>query len=403
MKKISYIDLFSGAGGLSLGLYNAGLRGVFAVEKNADAFSTLKHNLIDNKKHFDWPNWLPIKNHDIKELLDNYHTQLQALKGKVDIIVGGPPCQGFSMAGKRDHSDARNTMVHYYLDMVKIIEPKYVFFENVSGFTVKFKNFDDLSIPYSEFVKNELIKMNYSVNDSAVNMSDFGVPQKRKRFILVASKNKLADVFFEKLKESSGLYLTKLGLTSSNTVSDAISDLLQVNGTIQCTDSIRKFQCGLYSDIESSYQKVMRVGNPTAPNSHRFPHHSKEIVTLHESLQNLGIIGKRICPKDNLVPDLKRRGVTLLNAEGQAPTITSIPDELVHYIEPRILTPREMARIQSFPDWYEFQGKYTTGGMLRRVDVPRYTQIANAVPPLFAAQVGQVFKTYVSKTVGEIN
>ena len=98
--------------------------------------------------------------------------------------------------------------------------------------------------------------------------------------------------------------------------------------------------------------------------------------------------GKRITPKDNLVEGLKRRGVTLLDRNGQSPTITSHPDDLVHYCEPRILTVREMARLQSFPDWYEFKGKYTTGGHLRKIDVPRYTQVGNAVPPLFAEQLG---------------
>ena len=99
--------------------------------------------------------------------------------------------------------------------------------------------------------------------------------------------------------------------------------------------------------------------------------------------------GKRITPDDGYVDNLKRRGVTVLDANSQAPTITSIPDELVHYEEPRILTVREQARIQSFPDWFEFKGKYTSGGKLRKKEVPRYTQVGNAVPPLFAEQVGR--------------
>ena len=74
----------------------------------------------------------------------------------------------------------------------------------------------------------------------------------------------------------------------------------------------------------------------------------------------------------------------------------SIPDEYIHYKEPRVLTVREYARIQSFPDWYEIKGKYTTGGLLRKKDVPRYTQLANAVPPLFAEQIGITLKQYVS-------
>ena len=85
---------------------------------------------------------------------------------------------------------------------------------------------------------------------------------------------------------------------------------------------------------------------------------------------------------------MNRRGVTVLDPNAQAPTVTSIPDEIVHYSEPRILTVRECARLQSFPDWFQFKGKYTSGGMSRKHEVPRYTQVGNAVPPLFAEQIG---------------
>ena len=107
---LSYIDLFAGCGGLSLGLQKAGFQGVFAIEKTVDAFKTLKYNLIDNKTvlPFKWPSWLPCKEMTTKALLENYGLQLKQLQGKVDLIAGGPPCQGFSFAGKRDSNDPRN-------------------------------------------------------------------------------------------------------------------------------------------------------------------------------------------------------------------------------------------------------------------------------------------------------
>lgn len=132
--------------------------------------------------------------------------------------------------------------------------------------------------------------------------------------------------------------------------------------------------------------------NSIAIDSHRFVNHTKEIVELHESLQKKAPKGKRVTPADGLVKNLKRRGVTVLDKDLPAPTITSIPDELVHYEEPRILTVREHARIQSFPDWYQFKGKYTSGGKRRKLEVPRYTQVGNAVPPLFAEQIGKAIK-----------
>ena len=126
-----------------------------------------------------------------------------------------------------------------------------------------------------------------------------------------------------------------------------------------------------------------------AVDSHRFVNHTKSIIKLHKDLQAKAPRGKRVTPSDNIVTGLKRRGVTVLDPNLPAPTITSIPDELVHYCEPRILTVREHARIQSCPDWYQFKGKDTSGGKRRKVEVPRYTQVGNAVPPLFAEQIGK--------------
>lgn len=106
--------------------------------KNEDAFSTLRQNLIINRKHFQWPDWLPQTNLDINELLMNYEEELMKLRGQVQLLVGGPPCQGFSMAGKRTGNDVRNRLYNSYIKFVEIIEPEMLFFENVHGFTVGF-------------------------------------------------------------------------------------------------------------------------------------------------------------------------------------------------------------------------------------------------------------------------
>lgn len=99
-KQYTVIDLFAGCGGLSLGLYQAGWNGIFAIEKNPNAFETLDYNLIEGKQHFAWPQWLPIGPLNILEVNEKYKTQLRKLRGQVDLVAGGPPCQGFSMAGK---------------------------------------------------------------------------------------------------------------------------------------------------------------------------------------------------------------------------------------------------------------------------------------------------------------
>lgn len=141
MKKHTYSDLFAGCGGLSLGLYNSEhWHGLFAVEKSPDAFATLQHNLIKEKTHFRWPEWLGAPtSHDINELLAAHEKDLKDLRGSVDLVAGGPPCQGFSMAGRRVESDQRNNLVYSYLKFIELVQPKMIFFENVKGFKVGFR------------------------------------------------------------------------------------------------------------------------------------------------------------------------------------------------------------------------------------------------------------------------
>lgn len=385
-----YIDLFAGAGGLSLGLHKAGLTGVFAVERNKDAFETLKYNLIDKKSHFEWPEWLDQKNWDILELLEKHSLELSNLKGNVDLVVGGPPCQGFSMAGKRQNDDVRNQLMHSYIEIVRLVQPKFLFFENVQGFTVDFKGEDTLK-NYSNILLDELKNMGYKVEFQIITMSEFGVPQNRKRFILFASKDKLRKSFFDILTYNRDNFLKDRRLKLPITVSQAIDDLKYEHGVVDSQDT-KNFKNGTYGKVNSSYQRLMKknIGKKSIPDSHRFAKHREETVELFERLMQASDKVLRITPQMDMVKGLKKRGVTPLKEKSVCNTITSIPDDYIHYAEPRIMTAREHARIQSFPDEYEFKGPYTTGGERRKIDVPRYTQVANAVPPLFAEQVGNV-------------
>ena len=174
---VRYVDLFAGCGGISLGLHKAGLQGLFAIEKNPDAFSTLKYNLIDTHKHFKWAPWLPVKNWNIDTLLKNKERELKSLQGTVDLVVGGPPCQGFSMAGERRASDKRNKLIHSYLDFVKLVQPRVIMFENVQGFTLKFSNSTKhKKIAYSEIVISELHKLGYTdARGEMIDMSETGI------------------------------------------------------------------------------------------------------------------------------------------------------------------------------------------------------------------------------------
>jgi DNA (cytosine-5)-methyltransferase 1 len=391
---MKYIDLFSGCGGLSLGLQQAGWKGLFAIEKSSDAFLTLEHNLINVNNHFNWPNWLPKKNHDINVVISQYTAELKSLRGTVDLVAGGPPCQGFSMAGRRNEGDNRNKLIDSYIEFVKLVQPKVLFFENVKGFTIGFKKDNKRGEAYSKYVWSKLEGLGYNVHGEIVNFSEFGVPQKRQRFILVATKGKRAQTFFDFIVKNRAEFFKSKKITDKTSLSDAISDLVKKNGT-QVSPDTKSFQAGIYSKPKSNYQKLMRQGESLTnkvADSHRFARHRPDTVERFQYILDNSVANLTISDELKKKYNLKKHTIVPLCEKSCTPTLTTLPDDYIHYCEPRILTVREYARIQSFPDSYEFKGKYTTGGDRRKVDVPRYTQIGNAIPPLFSEQAGLALK-----------
>ena len=391
-KRFTYIDLFAGCGGISLGLYRAGWHGLFAIEKDSMAFETLRHNLMLKKDHFDWPQWLPKTKHDIKKVMKKYQKELESIKDNVDLVVGGPPCQGFSMAGKRNEGDKRNKLIDAYVEFIRIVRPKMLFFENVKGFTIGFKRGDSRGGAYSNYVTKALRDLGYNVEAKILDFSEYGVPQRRKRFILVGLLDGDAKEFFKFLGEDRKEFLQDKGLRQKCAIGSAISDLHQHNGVIDSPDS-RNFKAGIYSRSRSNYQRLMKSEEmPAIPDSHRFTNHGDDTVRLFKLLLRKADRSKRIDGDERKKYGLKKRGIIVLGENDPSPTLTTHPDDYLHYLEPRILTVREYARIQSFPDWFEVTGKYTTGGKLRVKEAPRYTQLGNAVPPLFGEQVGLALK-----------
>ncbi len=403
-KQLNYIDLFAGCGGLSLGLYNAGWKGLFAIEKSPDAFATLKHNLIDKKKHFNWPNWLPQKNLDIKVVLKEYEEQLLKLRGKVDMVTGGPPCQGFSTAGKRDEKDKRNSLIKDYIKFIELVQPQILFFENVKGFTLGFNKNKTMGKQYSTYVTEQLKSLGYDVCGEMVDFSKYGIPQKRCRFILVGVRRGLsikdgvfAEEFFYKIIENRNAFLLSKNLQINTTLEEAISDLLRIHGEVDSPDT-KGFKAGMYAPALSNYQQYLRknIMQGQVADSHRFVNHRKHIKKRFKEILIKEKRNTSISEGLKHKYKTKKRTIVPLCSQSTSPTITTLPDDYIHYAEPRILTVRENARIQSFPDDFEIKGKYTTGGKQRIKEVPRYTQIGNAIPPLFGEQSGLVLKQLIS-------
>lgn len=402
IKKNTYIDIFAGCGGLSLGLFNSGLwKGKFAIEKSPDAFATLQYNLIEKKKHFDWPDWLPKQNHDINDVINNYKEMLQSLRGEIDLVAGGPPCQGFSTAGRRVEGDLRNKLIKSYVKFIRLVQPKVILFENVKGFTQKFDKNKIKGKIYSEYVTKELEYdspkgefQGYKVEGKLLDFSEFGIPQKRTRFILIGIRKDLVEEikpikFFEEIQAQKELFLYEKGLNIINTLEDAISDLLR-HDEVTSPDT-KTFTSSRYNSINSNYQRLLRNNvNSDIPDSHRFAKHNIETINKFEFILRHAEKNKSLSKELKLRFNLKKRTIIPLSGKTPTPTITTLPDDYIHYCEPRIFTVREYARIQSFNDWYEFKGKYTTGGKKRTQEVPRYSQIGNAIPPLFSEQIALI-------------
>lgn len=409
-----FIDVFAGCGGLSLGLLKAGCQGVAAIEKSPMAFETLRHNLIDGERYkFDWPTWLPKRAMSCEEFLGSYSAELSSLRGSIDLMVGGPPCQGFSTAGRRNPADPRNKMAEQYLELVKVILPKYIVIENVSGFNSKFNekkrtgSEDDRHFKksYAEFISEELGKIGYSVSRGKINCADFGVPQNRYRYLIICSL-KGDDNLLSELLNSRSDFLKEKGLSTVRPVSvfEAIADLqTRDRKFVENEDSgIKGFVEAAYDppQVSSPYLAIMRENFKGAPNSRRLPRHKPDTIVQFGKIQRESQPGRSLSKEARDRLGLKKHAITVLTKNSPSPTITTLPDDIIHYNELRILTARETARIQSFPDWFEFTGKYTTGGKNRKVECPRYTQIGNAVPPLLAEAIGSLLiAKYQDETV----
>lgn len=426
-----FIDLFAGCGGLSLGALKAGFKGLFAIESQKNAFETLKHNLVDrsnlslnipNVESFDWPKEVEVKNHDIKNFLIENEKYLKSLSGKVDLVVGGPPCQGFSNAGKRKEDDPRNQLYKSYLEFVEYVKPNIILIENVAGIASKFnKN----SKSYKDNIIDKL-KNYYHVDGQLMSSEIFGVPQKRKRFIIIGFRREFFDKklkekidikeVFSKIEKEAVEFAKKYKIGNktfnifNTTVGDALADLdgdkdgVKMLSVAFRDDNAKSkvFKTFKYKKPNSQYQRMMRfaVNKTNKIDSHRIGEHNPDTIFKYKTLIDITNSNKRNSFNftkeefDKAKWNSKKQIINVLKVDKQSPTLTTCPFDYIHYNTPRILTVREYARIQSFPDLFEFKGIYATSGSMSYT-TPRYTQIGNAVPPLMAEGILVILKSYL--------
>ncbi len=410
----AFIDLFSGCGGLSLGLMSAGWRGLFAIEQSPDAFKTLMHNLVEEREHnvgklhFDWPMWLEKRPHEVAEFVRTQRRRLGKMRGEIQLVVGGPPCQGFSFAGKRIVKDPRNELFRHHLEVVDIVRPELVLMENVQGIDTAFgagkkprkKQRGRPRKSYASRIREGLEEHGYEVQQHVLKAVDFGVPQFRPRYFTLGIRKGLlhgidGPGLQEVLAKMRNDFLRNHGLPVRRpvTVSDAISDLTTAGKRlVECLDeeSPSGFKEIAYKGPLTRYQKLMHAGmNGRALNSLRLVNHRPETIQRFQDILCTCRKGVQLSEDDRARLGIRKTSIAPLAPDQPSHTLTTLPDDLLHYTEPRIHTVREHARLQSFPDWFEFQGKYTTGGDRRARECPRYTQVGNAVPPLLAEAIGK--------------
>jgi DNA (cytosine-5)-methyltransferase 1 len=367
-----------------------------------------------NRFQLAWPDWLEQRPWDIAALLNARHRQLRALRGVVDLVCGGPPCQGYSFSGKRDPQDPRNQLYRQYIEFVNLVRPRVLLVENVPGFKVP----HGIKARHARQGKSkgrprrsgaEQLRMalgdSYVLDDCLVHAADFGVPQIRDRYFAIGVRRDLfsptSPGWAEQLIGGARAELLRKRHLGNKpiTARQALADLEIRDYERNVEDYLPDDSCRSNRGFlqlryrpprsPNKYIRAMRAGlNGHAPNSLRLARHAPNIERRFKRIIDKFPSGRRLNEQERRRLGLRKLRLVPLDAHAPAHTLTTLPDDLLHYCEPRILTVREYARLQSFPDWFEFHGKYTTGGDRRCNECPRYTQIGNAVPPLVAEAWG---------------
>ena len=359
--KYKVIDLFAGVGGMSLGFEMAGFDVVLANEYDKDIATAYKKNHSSTK----------MINEDITKL--DLQSVFEQYKGNIDVIIGGPPCQGFSQKGKRKTiHDERNFLFKYYVKVVDLVKPQYFVMENVPNLLTAEKGY------FKREIEELFSKMGYILDAGVLNAADYGVPQNRERLIILGIRKDLCEDVQVILHRFYLEILPKYKSKKKKTVAEAIGDLPKITPIIN--DEELKSRIG-YSKPECH------------TTWHRARHHSLRDVEIYRMLANDIQSGRNEYVDSKSLSDLYEEKVGakspihryhVLRADEPSTTIISHLDRdgnrFIHYDpeQGRDITPREAARIQSFDDDFDFIGNQTD----------TYIMIGNAVPPLLAKCVG---------------
>ncbi len=366
------IDLFCGAGGLSLGFEMANFKIDLAIELEENYYRAYRRNHSETLSLYK-----DITSLNCEKISDKY------LKNKeIDGIIGGPPCIGFSSVGNRRPDDPRNMLIFYFIQWVKYFKPKFFVMENVPGILSMGKG------KVVEKVVNMYKEMGYNCKMEILLAADYGVPQLRQRVFFIGTQNKSVYSFKIQKTNKNNIVLKsdleKNALPSYLTVQDALSDILKINPLTK--QRVENSTIKYNGPPLTNYQEYLRE-NSDELCDHFAPNHG-EIVERRISHIAQGMNHSSL-PKEFQLkggyPNIYGR----LHLDSPADTITgncgcvSAPGRFIHPIQNRAISIREAARLQSFPDRYKFCGTMRD----------KYKQVGNAVPPLMAYAVAKSIKT----------
>lgn len=349
MKAFNVLDLFCGAGGLSYGFESAGFKILLGIDNDAKALETFELNHKGAKSICG----------DITQI--TYIDDIKPIIGDkvIDVIIGGPPCQGMSLSGPRKFDDPRNKLYLSYIRLVQEIKPKAFVIENVPGLVSLFKGH------IKDSIIEKFTNMGYIVEYKIMCASDYGVPQSRRRVIFVGRKK---GYNFEYPEIAQNVI----------TCSMALSDLptLENNIGTEVSEYIK--------EAENEYQKLMRKNSNILLN-HVAANHSEKVKSIIALVPDGG--NYKDLPEELRNTRNFHVAWTRFSSNKPAPTIDTGHRHHFHYKYNRVPTVRECARLQSFPDDFKFLGNKTQ----------QFRQVGNAVPPLMAEAIAKQIKKMLEK------
>ena len=345
MTKYTVLDLFSGCGGLSLGFEKAGFEILFGIDNWDVALETFELNHSNSKSAC-----LDLSTVNPKNVKDKY------IKKPIDVIVGGPPCQGFSISGKRNVKDPRNKLYQSFVSFVKLFSPKAFIMENVPNLVAMNEG------KVKDEITKEFEKLGYKVVHKILLASEFGVPQNRRRVFFVGLKNG------KKFEFPLGKFIDE-----KVTSKEAISDLPK-NEVLEGKPYI--------NNPKSTYQKLMRKHSKGIHN-HQITNHTEQTIKIISMVPDGG--NYKDLPKNLHHTRKVNIAWTRLSSSKPSFTIDTGHNHHFHYKFNRVPTARESARIQSFPDNFIFCGRKNE----------QLKQVGNAVPPILGEIIATKLRNYL--------